>query len=105
MPFLKYCSQVITLYAYNLIFRDVKLENILIKHTKYGLVIKLADFGESCLSNSKGLMDDFCGTLQFMAPEIINCQQYTSKCDLWSLGICAFALLTGKYLFDGDDEE
>jgi len=40
-----------------------------------------------------------------MAPEILKREPYTSKCDLWSLGACVFALLTGRYFFEGDDVE
>jgi serine/threonine/tyrosine protein kinase RAD53 len=64
--------------------------------------VKLADFGSAGLTNSKGYMKDFAGSPHYIAPEVLaRNQQYTSKCDLWSLGVSAFALLTGHYPFNG----
>ena len=82
--------------------RDVKLENILIKHTKTGLVVKLADFGEASMFQ---VMNDFCGSLHYADPKILEHQPYNSKCDIWSLGICVFTLMTGHFPFDGANED
>ncbi len=46
-------------------------------------------------------MNGFGGTLQYIAPEMFSGAKYTSKCDLWSLGVCAHTLLTGYFPFDG----
>ena len=57
--------------------------------------IKLADFGFSCMYNPRkgDKMDDYLGTSQFLAPEIIRKQPYNEKVDVWAVGIIMFILL------------
>lgn len=45
-----------------------------------------------------------CGTLAYVAPEVLN-RDYTSQCDLWSMGVIVFILLSGRMPFSGDSEE
>ncbi len=71
---LQHCHSLNISHRFILIFnlltfgRDVKLENILIKHTKTGLVVKLADFGEASMFK---VMNDFCGSLHYADPKIL----------------------------------
>ena len=81
----------------NIIHRDLKLENILIKYennNKNKFIIKLADYGSSKRLNS--LSKNYCnsnvGTLIYMAPEILKGENYNYKCDLWSLGVIIYRL-------------
>ena len=90
----KYFSQVVNavyfLHKNNLVHRDIKPENILIQKNK----IKLCDFGWCCLeSNIK--KNDFCGTFEYMAPEIIKEMPYGKPVDIWALGILLYEMYYG----------
>ena len=92
----------------NIIHRDLKLENILIKyndkeHKKY--IIKLSDYG--CSKRLKSLSmncNTYLGTLVYMAPEILKKEEYDFKCDLWSIGIIIYRLIFGKSPYSGENE-
>jgi len=61
--------------------------------------IKLIDFGCAKSYKTGEIMSNCCGSIFYIAPEVwFNC--YTNQCDLWSVGIITFALLTGKFPFD-----
>ena len=57
--------------------------------------IKLIDFGLSKLKKPNDNLSSDCGTLDYMAPEILAKEQYDEKCDMWALGVVAFFLLSG----------
>jgi len=72
--------------------------------------IKVADFGLSCKFDRSffATMDAQCGTLIFMAPEVIFRKDYTKTVDIWSIGIVMYQLLTGgahPLYKDGDSAE
>ncbi|CRG99836.1 serine/threonine protein kinase, putative [Plasmodium relictum] len=102
------------LHNFNIIHRDLKPDNILIHYSdeysdnkiyKYG-IIKLADFGFSCqLKNKRQKRSTFCGTVDYMPPEIINQMPYDCNVDLWCLGIVIFELLVGFPPFTDDTQE
>ena len=81
--------------------RDLKPENLLLE-SKDGndLSIKVADFGFSCFVHEDGLKQRL-GTPMFMAPEIVKKERYTEKVDIWSIGIIAYILLSGRVPFSG----
>jgi serine/threonine protein kinase len=94
-------SAVRHLHLYHfLAHRDLKLENILI--TKRN-VTKVADFGLAGTSYNS-LMHTFVGTPGFQPPEIIAGNEYNEKCDVWSLGICLYAMVSGKLPFSTQTE-
>lgn len=70
------------------------LENIIIDHQ---LNIKVIDFGLSFLSKSHQLTHTNCGTLIFMAPEMVSKKQYFKSVDIWSCGIIQYILLNGRH--------
>ncbi len=66
------------------------------------LRIKLIDFGFSVLENELDdkVLQDYCGTPNYIAPEVIKKMGYLGKpADIWSLGILLFCLVTGSYPF------
>jgi len=79
-----------------IIHRDIKPENILLD--KEGN-IKLADFGWSNFFNPGAKRKTYCGTLDYLAPEMIEESGHDVSLDYWSLGVLTFELLTGKAPF------
>ena len=90
------------LQKYNIIHRDIKLDNILIKNkynnddSNINFIPKLGDFGTSKpLTNTIGKTN--IGTPLTMAPEILEGEEYDNKCDLWSIGIIIYQLYFKDY--------
>jgi calcium-dependent protein kinase len=71
------------------VHRDIKPENIM--YDAEGS-IRLVDFGLA--KQTKAVMNVVAGTPYFMAPEVID-GHYTEKCDIWSLGVVLYMLLSG----------
>ena len=88
--------------------RDLKLENILVKYINAGkvkYVFKLTDFGSSIqLITLSKKMKTMAGTLNFMAPEILEGKEYNNECDLWSLGIIIYLLFFKKHPYEDKNE-
>ena len=95
----------------NIMHRDLKPENIVLKFKGIPLEenqIKIVDFGLSAYKDDKDHCFVKCGTPGYVAPEVINCQSaskvpYDTKCDIFSLGIIFFFMLTGVMPYDGED--
>ncbi|KAM3146326.1 hypothetical protein pb186bvf_001671 [Paramecium bursaria] len=85
------------------IHRDIKPANLFMK----GDLFKIADFGFACQADIKGKkkLDVCCGTPLYMAPQLLENMEYTSKCDIWSIGIIAYELIYGKQPWPCLDEE
>lgn len=83
------------LHERKIVHRDLKLSNLLVD-SEYN--IKIADFGCSrIVPEDDGLLSTYCGTPLTMAPEVLFGDDYTPKCDIWSLGILLYFVLAGKY--------
>jgi len=90
------------MHRQGLVHRDVKLENLVFLE-KGGQDLKLIDFGYATRWDGSSKMTQRCGTMQYAAPEMLA-GGHTEKCDLWSVGVVAYMLLTGKHLYSGGDE-
>uniref|UniRef100_A0A674BYF6 non-specific serine/threonine protein kinase n=1 Tax=Salmo trutta TaxID=8032 RepID=A0A674BYF6_SALTR len=89
------------LHHLGIVYRDLKPENILLDEAGH---IKLTDFGlskESVDVDKKAY--SFCGTVEYMAPEVVNRRGHTQSADWWSLGVLMFEMLTGTLPFQGKD--
>lgn len=81
----------------------MKLDNLLLDTEGY---VKIADFG--LCKEGMGFGDrtgTFCGTPEFLAPEVLTEPTYTRAVDWWGLGVLIFEMLVGESPFPGDDEE
>ena len=93
-------SAVKYLHSFNppIIHRDIKPENVLLDENGR---CKLADFGWSNYVNPNKARDTFCGTPEYLAPEMVNKKGHDTSVDIWALGVLCFELLTGKLPFSG----
>ena len=87
--FIHTASAVLFLHENNLVHRDLKPENLLVDENNN---VKLCDFGW-CVELSMGNRITFCGTYEYMAPEIIKEKPYNQGIDVWSLGILLYELV------------
>ena len=104
----------------NVIHRDIKPENILVFEScpddteptgvkpedswRHGWLIKLCDFGWATHSINQNRMT-FCGTPDYLAPELLTKTPYDDKIDNWAVGILTYELLTGASPFDPNSKD
>ncbi|TFK65974.1 Pkinase-domain-containing protein [Pluteus cervinus] len=81
------------LHGFNVVYRDLKPENILLDYTGH---IALCDFGLCKLNMSETeKTNTFCGTPEYIAPELLESQGYTKSVDWWTLGVLLYEMMTG----------
>jgi calcium-dependent protein kinase len=101
-------QQILQAVAYchdlGIVHRDLKPENVLIDK-ELNNTLKIIDFGTSTIyDKSSGPLKTTHGTSYYIAPEVLN-KRYDDRCDVWSIGVILYILLSGKPPFDGDNDE
>jgi len=88
-------------HSKHIIHRDIKPENILI-----GLkdTLKIADFGWAVHAPTTR-RETFCGTLDYLPPEMVGNKRYANKVDVWGLGVLLYEFLMGKPPFEANSEK
>ncbi|KAI5089271.1 serine/threonine-protein kinase N2 isoform X1 [Silurus meridionalis] len=91
------------LHQNKIVYRDLKLDNLLMDADGF---VRIADFGLCKEGMGHGdRTSTFCGTPEFLAPEVLTDSNYTRAVDWWGLGVLIYEMLVGESPFPGDDEE
>ena len=91
------------LHASNISHRDIKPENFLLLNKDDPNSIKMIDFGLcNMLKTEEEVMSATIGSPFYVSAEVLN-GKYKMSCDLWSMGVMMYAMLAGRYPFNGRD--
>ena len=93
---------ILFLHGNGVIYRDLRLPNVMLTADGH---VKLADFGmtkENIINGAK--TNTFCGTPNYIAPEILQGSPYDGSVDWWALGVLIFEMMAGTSPFDDKDE-
>jgi len=107
--FYQMAAAVAYVHSKKMAHRDLKLENFIFENKKPNSPLKLIDFGLSHCANPDGIlrMKSVVGTPYYIAPEVLKAdikrggKTYNEQCDVWSLGVLLYMLLTGSPPFSG----
>ncbi len=97
-------SAVAILHSLQICHRDLKIENWVLKSGNLWSPLKLIDFGLSTHFTPGHKLSRVVGSSYYIAPEVLK-KSYTEACDLWSLGVIVYMLLSGAPPFFGSNEE
>ncbi|XP_026534964.1 ribosomal protein S6 kinase alpha-5 isoform X3 [Notechis scutatus] len=97
-------SAVSHMHDVGVVHRDLKPENLLFTDESDNSEIKIIDFGFARLKPSDNQpLRTPCFTLHYAAPELLNHNGYDESCDLWSLGVILYTMLSGQIPFQSQD--
>uniref|UniRef100_G3UN48 Ribosomal protein S6 kinase n=1 Tax=Loxodonta africana TaxID=9785 RepID=G3UN48_LOXAF len=101
----KLVSAVSHMHDVGVVHRDLKPENLLFTDENDNLEIKVIDFGFARLKPPDNQpLKTPCFTLHYAAPELLNHNGYDESCDLWSLGVILYTMLSGQVPFQSHDK-
>ena len=91
------------LHKRGVIYRDLKLDNVMLTASGH---VKIADFGMCKEGITDGVLTNtFCGTPDYIAPEILREQMYGGSVDWWALGVLMYEMMAGQPPFEADTED
>lgn len=100
--------QMLSAIAYchekKLVHCDLKPENIIFESPANNNLVKIIDFGNSAFCEGDNKLTNRFGSVYYVAPEVLM-GSYTEKCDVWSLGVIMFLILSGKPPFNGVNDQ
>ena len=103
--FLQITDSLYYLHSLGIIHRDLKPENIMVENSSDKIHCKIIDFGFAIFVEQMNDKTLRAGTPNFIAPEILQGKKYSYECDIFSLGVILYFLLSGKFPFDSDDTD
>lgn len=96
-------ESVAYIHRLGIVHRDLKPENILCGDKSSDL--KIADFGLSKLVHPEEIMKMPCGTLNYVAPEVLSSKGYGREADIWSIGVIMYLLIRGVLPFQSKTKQ
>lgn len=91
------------LHRHGITHRDLKPENVLFYTPGEDSRIIITDFGFASCRDPNSLLETYCGTLEYLSPEIILGKAYSNKVDIWAIGVIVYHMLSGTIPFYGRD--
>eukprot|EP01063_Lacrimia_lanifica_P020239 TRINITY_DN2756_c0_g1_i1.p1 TRINITY_DN2756_c0_g1~~TRINITY_DN2756_c0_g1_i1.p1 ORF type:complete len:889 (+),score=295.48 TRINITY_DN2756_c0_g1_i1:100-2766(+) len=99
-----YAAQILLaldhLHSHGIVYRDLKPQNVVLDHNGHAV---LTDLGLATDITDTGRAYTFCGTPQYVAPEVLQGQAYSKAVDFWALGVVMYEMLVGATPFQGGD--